>query len=281
MRLDRVLSACAIAAAPAPRMAPQMNLFGDLFDDKLKGMKEPERPLLPALIRTDPAVYQLQEKMFSFSGEDFNVKDLSGEVVINIEGANLNIGGMVIDKLGFKDASGTKFCSVERRVIAASTCYDIYSADGKELLCKVEREWLSMTPKYQFYYEGDACGTSCLDRVCGPPCWLLAAHMETACSHHARSNPFGDFYAEGSFSDRTYTFKAGGLGGETIARVRRAPEIFEDLDSYAIEVGPGVDAAAIIAVAVIIDEDHDEEDAKRQREGLEPLDKPQGVWPFG
>ena len=41
------------------------------------------------------------------------------------------------------------------------------------------------------------------------------------------------------------------------------------------------DAAAIIAVAVIIDEDHDEEDAKRKREGKEPLDKPQGIWPFG
>jgi uncharacterized protein YxjI len=190
----------------------------------------------------------LQEKLFSFSGEDFSVKDIAGEEVINISGGNVNLGGVVIDKLAFKDPAGNKFCSVERRIVAASTCYDIYNPDGSECIAKVEREWLSMTPKYQFYYEGDA-------------------------------NPFGDFYAEGSFSDRTYTFKSGGPFGETIARVRRAPEVFQDVDGYAVEVAAGVDAAAIIAVAVIIDEDHDEEDAKREREGEEK--KEGGLWPFG
>ena len=35
------------------------------------------------------------------------------------------------------------------RAIAASTCYDIYSADGGECVAKVEREWMSMTPKYK------------------------------------------------------------------------------------------------------------------------------------
>jgi len=240
------------APATRPRAALQLNLFGDLFDDSLKAQTPYERPLLPALVREGASVYTLQEKLFSLSGEDFSVKDLSGNEVLKIEGFNVNIGGMVVDKLGFKDATGTKFCSVERRIVAASTCYDIYSPGG-DLMCKVEREWLSLTPKYQFYYEGD-------------------------------DNPFGDFYAEGSFSDRAYTFKAGGLNGDTIARVKRAPEIFQDVDGYAVEVAAGVDAAAIIAVAVIIDEDHDEEDAKRKREGKEPIDQldaPKGMWPFG
>ena len=54
----------------------------------------------------------------------------------------------MLDKLAFKETStGQKFCSVERRALAASTCYDIYSPKG-ELLAKVEREWLSATPKY-------------------------------------------------------------------------------------------------------------------------------------
>jgi uncharacterized protein YxjI len=233
--------------------APSLNLFGDVFDDKLKEQKPPDRPLYPKLVRSAPQVYTLQEKLFSFSGEDFRVKDISGEEVINIQGGNVNLGGMVVDKLAFKDPAGGKFCSVERRIVAASTCYDIYSPDGKECVAKVEREWMSMTPKYQFYYEGDA-------------------------------NPFGDFYAEGSFSDRTYTFKTGGPLGETIARVRRAPEIFQDVDGYAVEVAGGVDAAAIIAMAVIIDEDHDEEDAKRKREGKETEAEKEkeggGFWPF-
>ena len=162
MRMD-VLSACALACAPiSPFKAGtcvaravsrsstvQLNLLGDLFNDNLKAQKPYERPLLPALVASSPMVYKLQEKLFSFSGEDFSVRNIAGDEVIKIEGANINIGGMVVDKLGFKDSAGVKFCSVERRIVAASTCYDIYSADGKELVAKVEREWLSVTPKYQ------------------------------------------------------------------------------------------------------------------------------------
>ena len=255
MRLDArlLLPTCAMTARLPLRSlggvgggAVRMNLFGDLFDDKLKPQKPYERPLLPALVRRDPCMYELREKMFSLSGEDFEVRDLSGGRVIQIDGANLNLGGWVLDKLAFRDAGGQKFCSVERRALAASTCYDIYSADGKSLLAKVEREWLSASPKYKFYYEGDM-------------------------------NPFADFEAEGSFSDRAYTFRA---GGECVARVKRAPELVRDLDSYTVEVAAGVDAAAVLAVAVIIDEDHDEEDAKKAKERKEKQEEG-GFWPFG
>jgi uncharacterized protein YxjI len=216
-------------------------------DGKLKPQQPYERPLMPPLVSDKPSTYQLQEKLFSWSGEDFKVKDISGEEVMQIEGSNINLGGVVVDKLAFKDHSGKKWFSVERRMLSASTCYDIYSADGKDLIAKIEREWISMTPKYQFYYEGDA-------------------------------NPFGDFYAEGSFSDRMYTFKA---GFDTIAKVRRAEEAFQDVDGYAVDVAAGVDAAAIIAIAVVIDEDHDEEDAKRKREGGEdPPKEEENGWPF-
>jgi len=202
------------------------NLLGDFFDgDRLQAQTPTSQALLPDLIKLEPEAYVLQEKMLSFSGEDFRVKNVAGDTVMQIDGANVNLGGWVIDKLTFRDAAGNKFCSLERRMLAASTCYDLYSADGKVLVAKIEREWLSATPKYKFYYEGDF-------------------------------NPFADFTAEGSFLDRTYTFKAG--FGATIARVRRSSEIFNDVDSYLVEVAAGVDTAAILAVAVVIDEDHDE-----------------------
>merc|ERR1712224_872068 len=86
---------------------PVMNIFSDFMDgDKLKEQKPPERPLLPSLIKDVPATYTLQEKLFSFSGEDFRVKDLSGHEVMQIDGGNVNIAGKVIDKLAFKDAAG-------------------------------------------------------------------------------------------------------------------------------------------------------------------------------
>merc|ERR1712060_949599 len=162
-----------------------------------------------------------------------------------IDGGNINLGGWVVDKLAFKDATGAKFCSVERRILAATTCYDIYNPDG-ECVAKVDRELFSATPVYKFFYEGDM-------------------------------NPFPDFRAEGSIADRTYTYKNG--FGETIARVSRGTEVVRDVDSYQVEVAPGVDAAAVIAMAVIIDEDHDEEDAKRKKD--EGDNEGGGGWPFG
>ena len=59
-----------------------------------------------------------------------------------------------------------------------------------------------------------------------------------------------------------------------MARTRRAPELMRDVDSYQVTVAAGVDAAAVLAMAVIIDEDHDETDAKKEREGEG------GAWPF-
>jgi hypothetical protein len=59
--------------------AVQMNLFGDIFDDsRLKPQKPPAQPLLPSLVRHDAAAYVLRESMFSFSGEDFRVRDILG-----------------------------------------------------------------------------------------------------------------------------------------------------------------------------------------------------------
>jgi uncharacterized protein YxjI len=138
----------------SPRAAaPTSNLFADLFDNQqLKKQTPPARPLLPALVSaSSPAAYVLQEKMFSLSGEDFRVRDVAGREVITVEGANINLGGFVLDKLGMKDAAGKKFCSVERRAVAASTSYDIYDLKG-ELIAKVERELVSATPKYNCAY---------------------------------------------------------------------------------------------------------------------------------
>ena len=237
-----------LSVAPRRHRQPsaQMNLFGDIFgnDDTLKTQSPYERPLLPALVGSAPASFVLQEKLFSMSGEDFRVRDTAGKEIITIAGGNINLGGVVIDKLYFKDSAGEQFCSVERRIIAATTCYDIYH-DG-ECVAKVDREMFAATPTYKFFYEGDM-------------------------------NPFPDFTATGSFSERKYTFKNG--KGETIARVGRGEEAFRDVDTYQVEVAAGVDAAAIIAVAVVIDEDHDESDAKKGAE--EPKEEGGGMWPFG
>eukprot|EP00962_Isochrysis_galbana_P034666 scaffold11776_cov107-Isochrysis_galbana.AAC.1 len=135
------------SARALPGHAIRMNLFGDIFDDsRLKPQNPPARPLLPSLVRPDAASYVLRESMFSFSGEDFRVRDIHGNEVrrprahrnrrnhradavpvqpshpdllkraaspslfapsglqlIRINGGNINLGGLVIDKLGMMD----------------------------------------------------------------------------------------------------------------------------------------------------------------------------------
>ena len=100
-----------ISTSPAPMPRPaavqlpratgvHMNLFGDIFDDGLlKAQKPYPNPLLPKLVKERAASYVLQEKLLSFSGEDFGVRDTEGNTVIQIEGGNINLGGMVIDKV--------------------------------------------------------------------------------------------------------------------------------------------------------------------------------------
>ena len=297
MRLPQYASALTASLPFAARTTPpQLNIFGDIFDDGLKAIEPYERPLLPSLVKSSASSYTLQEKMFSLSGEDFKVKDLSGSDVLYIDGGNINLGGWVLDKLAFKDAAtGQKFCSVERRAIAMSTCYDIYSADGSELLCKVERDFLSMTPSACIPPRSASFALPSMCPVkflCSRPGYCLSVSLlrapclarwcpaEYKFYYEGDANPFADFEAEGSFTDRTYTFKAGGPLGGTIAKVRRAPELVKDLDTYVVDVAAGVDAAAILAVAVIIDEDHDEEDARKEKEQREE-EGGGGMWPFG
>lgn len=214
----------------ATRAESGMNLFADIWGGgELEKQQPPRAPLLPGLVKGEAAHYVLQEKLLSLSGEDFRVRDASGREVITISGANLNIGGAVLDKLYFKptdSAAGEEF-SVERRIVAASTCYDLYR-DGR-CIARIERELFSLSPCYKFVYEqGER-----------PSCTLKAS---------------------GSFSQRKYTFTRED-GGQVVARVgRNLIEFFNDVDQYQVEVAAGVDAAAVLAVAVVIDEDHDEND---------------------
>ncbi|KAJ1634204.1 tubby C-terminal-like domain-containing protein [Pavlovales sp. CCMP2436] len=240
MQLVGVSCACTLGAAtctsPAMRqgrMRPgharvAMNLFADLFDGKLEAMTPVAKPLYAPLVLASAVVYQLQEKaLFSLSGEDFRVRDASGQEVLSIAGFNVNLGVLVIDKLGMRDPSGNQFASIERRIVAASTSYDIYH--DEKLLGKIERKLFSFTPEYSFYYDADA-------------------------NANGRA---GTLTAAGSFTERRYTVKNG--DGKTVARVDRAIMTgFAVADQYQVVVSAGVDAAAVIALALVIDEDHDE-----------------------
>jgi len=159
------------------------------------------------------------------------------------------IGGLILDKMVIKDSKDNSFvASVERRALALATAYDIYDNKGK-CVCKVEREVLpTLTPTFKFFYEEEN-----------------------------NSKPF--YKAVGSFSDRNYDIY--GRDGKEVAAISRSfVELSDRFDRYGIRMAKGVDPAAIVAMAVVIDETHDEEKDGKERDKTKKKEEKKKGWLF-
>mmetsp|Transcript_54187 Transcript_54187/g.117075 ORF Transcript_54187/g.117075 Transcript_54187/m.117075 type:complete len:518 (-) Transcript_54187:76-1629(-) len=196
----------------------------------------PSAPLDAEMLRGELFAYVLEEKAMSMSGEDFEVKSPTGEVLLRIGGGNrLPIPGMPVwDKLSISSASGAQVATLDRQPVAMTTTYDINRADGSKF-GKISRAMFAFTPTFELWEEGDSSAP------------LLKA--------------------EGSFSERNYAFKS--RKGEVVATVVRLKGFTSgDVDNYQVVVGPKVDASLVLAMAVVIDEVHDEENKSENTEDL-------------
>ena len=99
--------------------------------------------------------------MLSISGEDFYVEREGGGRAFDIVGSNkvpFGVGGFVLDKMELK--AGGKLCgSIERRAVAMATAYDIYLKG--DCIAKIEKDIVSLTPSYKFFYEAENNGNPC------------------------------------------------------------------------------------------------------------------------
>lgn len=218
-------------------------VWGDIRGPpRLKAVDAPPKHALTAAT-TQTQGYVVREKLFSISGEDFTIETEEGRAAFDVVGSNkvpFGIGGFVLDKLELYEAASAakKLCgSIERRAVAMATAYDVYDSRGT-CVCKIERDVVSLTPSYKFFYEAENDG-----------------------------NPH--YRACGSFSQRCYDVY--GRDGSEVATIgRQLFELLPDtMDTYHVRCAKGVDPAAILALALVIDEDHDETDAKRERDAAE------------
>ena len=65
----------------------------------------------------------LKQKMFSFSGDDFDIKDHNKEVLFKVKGNALSIR----DKMHITDESGNKVAVMQRKLLALRATFYIYS----------------------------------------------------------------------------------------------------------------------------------------------------------
>ncbi|KAJ1446590.1 tubby C-terminal-like domain-containing protein [Pelagophyceae sp. CCMP2097] len=228
-------------------------VWGDFGQTILKAAKSASPHALGPPTRATSG-FVVREQLFSMSGEDFVIQTEEGADAFQIVGSNkvpFGLGGLVLDRLELYSAQPRdKLCSVERRAVALATAYDIYDSEGKECIAKIERDIVSLTPSYKFFYEAEQSG-----------------------------DPF--YRAVGSFSERKFDIYA--RDGTEIATVgRQLFEISDRMDNYYVRCASGVDAAAIIALVVCIDEDHDESDESKRKKAEERGEDQGGgfPWPF-
>ncbi|KAI9635387.1 tubby C-terminal-like domain-containing protein [Dioszegia hungarica] len=183
--------------------------------------QNPHVAVFPAYCVNGPTTLILKEKAFTFSGDDFQVKDQNGIPVVVCSGKAFSFR----DRKVITDVQGRELCHLRSRMMSLRKTFVAEDPQGKELLV--------VTKKLSFGTKMEAQFTNV---ITGQPITIAMR---------------GDFW--GGSCDITL-----GEGGPTIAQITRQlgnmREIFTNNQTYAVTVAPGVDLALISALCICLDE---------------------------
>uniref|UniRef100_A0A7S3PBH4 Phospholipid scramblase n=1 Tax=Amphora coffeiformis TaxID=265554 RepID=A0A7S3PBH4_9STRA len=218
-----------------------MNIFPDI-GDMLSGGKLVPQESLPYgepldNISDEERTFAVQERMISFTGEDFDIYDLSrNKPYCTVRGAMLHLPGK--DKMRLKSNSGRPLVELDRKLVAFTPTYDIYRSDGGEKIGWIAKEKIALTDTFNVYAEATRSGFGPFQSVA--------------------------YKLEGDFLDRRFVMKND--KGQVVAKVTMDRLIeFDEWDHYQIVVAPGMDPALVVACACVIDEELEEEHKERKR----------------
>jgi uncharacterized protein YxjI len=219
-----------------------MNLFSDL-GDLMTGGKLVDQSSLPhgeplAAVSSQRRTLAVQERLLSFTGEDFDVWDADAQApYCTVRGALLHLPGK--DKMRLKGADGRSLAVLDRKLVAVKPTYDLYRSEGGEKMGWLEKAGLSLTDTFDVHMEASRGGFGPFQ---SPPAYKL----------------------EGDFLDRRFVMK--NERGEVVAKVSMDKLLeFDEFDHYQIVVAPGMDAALVVACTCAIDEELEEEHKERKR----------------
>lgn len=218
--------------------------IGDMFTGGALG-EETKLPYSPPLcevnsISSEPRCFAVKERAISFTGEDFDVYCTeSGEPFVKVRGAMLHLPGK--DKMRIRSIAGCdeEVCVLDRIMMAVSPTYDIYRGGmSAEKIAWIEKEVVALSDTFDIYTEGSGIGP-----FKKPPVYKIT----------------------GDFIDRNFVMK--NAEGQVVAKVQKDGLIqFDAFNHYQVQVAPGMDALLVLACACAIDEEFDEEHAKKRKE---------------
>lgn len=193
-------------------------------------------------LSSEVRTFAIQERLISFTGEDFDVADAStGASFVKVRGAMLHLPGK--DKMRMYSADGEEVLVLDRKLIAATPTYDIYRGGESEKIGWIEKKLIAMTDTFDIYMEGKGgFGVTGLFK------------------------PTPAYRINGDFIDRNFVMRND--QDQVVARVSEDWILeFDAFNHYQVQVAPGMDAMLVLGAMCAIDEEFDEEHkAKKEQE---------------
>jgi uncharacterized protein YxjI len=177
----------------------------------------------------EPVCLRLSEKVFSFSGDDFSIKDAnSGQLWFQVKGKALSLK----DKKQLFDINSQPVCNLKKEILSffAPKQYLYAGADSQQLLCTFTKSFTFFKAKVVVEVLNKANGQ------------MVQVHLK------------------GNWFERNATISIGSMkeGGILIAQVSRVAfnmkEIFAGNQTYYVNMAPGCDAAFITMFCIALDE---------------------------
>ena len=190
----------------------------------------------------EPRTFAVQERLLSFTGEDFDVHDaFKGTPFVKVRGAMLHLPGK--DKMRMTSSvTGEEILVLDRKLVAATPTYDIYRGGESEKIGWIEKKLIAMTDTFDVYMEGKG-GFGVTGLFKPKPAYRIS----------------------GDFLDRNFVMR--NEEDEVVARVSEDWVVeFDAFNHYQVQVAPGMDAVLVLACLCAIDEEFDEEHKAKKAE---------------
>ncbi|EIM81416.1 DUF567 domain protein [Stereum hirsutum FP-91666 SS1] len=202
-----------------------MGLFGQSSHHNVNFQPfNPPIGLNPAFCAPHVETLIMKEKIWSFSGDDFSIKNSAGHDIVRCHGQAFSWR----DRKEFKDARGTPLFTLRNKVIAFHKTQLIEAMDGTDL-CTVKKRF--------------SIGTS----------RMVASFHNFASSSHEHI----ELECKGDWFDRSAIITLAGTD-RVVAQISRklfnVREAVGGQQTYAVTIAPGVDVALIAALCVCFDE---------------------------
>ena len=196
-------------------------------------------PDLMAGVTTGRTGYFMKEKFFSWSGDDYDIKDSAGNVAIKVAGKALSMR----DRMVLKDANGNKVAMLQKKILAVRKTFQLYTYkpnfEGQE-----STETEGGTPVYRYAHIEDV---------------ILSALGEAHLKKYETSNdeaalvPYLTGKVQLSFKFKVRVHKYGDPLA-TVANIGQSSFFqWEGANSYVIDCCAGIDSIALIAFAIALE----------------------------